>query len=281
MGIDIVESASSINAGRNLGLARTRQNAALERLSSGWRINRAGDDAAGLAVSEKLGAGLRSMEQALRNAGSGISLVQTAEGALGESASILGRMRELAMQSANGTLSSTDRAAIGNEFGQLGQELDRIAGSTEFNGTRLLDGSISSTDTAVALQVGTGNDPAQDRISIRIASATSSALGVGASQVSVGSQEGARDALASVDAAIAKIGSQRGELGAAQNRLSSTINNLKLSHENANAAWSRVRDTDFAVEAANFVKERIIARAGVAVLAQANQRTMTALELLK
>jgi len=281
MALTINSNIPSIDIQRTLSSTRNRLEQSLERLSSGMRINQAGDDTAGFAISEQLRASIRSMSQAVRNANDGISLIQTAEGGMNESSNILGRMRELAMQSANGTLGSSDRAAISNEFTQLGQELDRIAGTTEFNGTKLLDGSLATGGAAVTIQVGTGNVPAQDQIALQIGSATASSLGVDGSQVSVDTQAGAQNALASIDQAIQNLSSQRSNLGATQNRLTSSINNIMTGFENSNAAFSRIRDTDVALETSNYVNAQILSSVGTSLLVQANQSPLAALRLLQ
>lgn len=275
MALVINTNVASLNAQRNLNSTQLMMSKSMERLSSGLRINRAGDDAAGLAISQNMQANIRSMNQAVRNANDGISLVQTAEGALNETSNILQRMRELSTQAANGVLSSTQRSNIQVEFGNLQSEIDRIAAVTEFNGAKLLDGSLSGT----TLQIGIGTS-GNDTISVTISNAGVSTLSVSSSTTAVSTQAAAQASLTSIDAAIQAVSTIRGNLGAIQNRLQSTINNLQVAVENTSAANSRIVDVDVAAETANMTKSQILAQAGVSVLAQANQAPQLALKLL-
>ncbi|MDD5308904.1 MAG: flagellin [Deltaproteobacteria bacterium] len=272
MGLVINTNVASINAQRNLGKTEQSLNTSLARLSSGMRITVAKDDAAGLAISEKLRAQIRGLGQASRNANDGISLVQTAEGALNEVSNILIRMRELSVQAATGTLGDTERGYLQNEFDQLSQEIDRIAQVTEFNGTPLLDGSAS-----VSLQVGINNN-ASDRIDVAIGSISTADLGIGSTDISTAL--GGQGALDDLDSALSIVSQTRGELGAIQNRLATTINNLQTQQENLSAANSRIRDVDVAAETVEMTRSQILMQAGVAVLAQANQMPAMALQLI-
>jgi flagellin len=272
MAITVNTNVSSINAQRNLAKTGSALASSFERLSSGLRINRAGDDAAGLAISEDMKAQVRSMSQAERNANDGISLLQTAEGALGEVGGILGRMRELATQSANGTLDATQRGYVQEEFTALSEEIDRIGAVTEFNGTALLDGSAN-----VDLQVGI-NNTANDRINVSIAAMDTTGLGLAAADVSTAG--GAQTAIDSIDAAIDTVSGQRASIGAVGNRLQVTVSNLSSARENLSAANSRIRDVDVASETAELTRSNILQQAGVSILAQANQAPSLALSLL-
>jgi flagellin len=274
MALVINTNVASLNAQRNLNTTQLQLAKSMERLSSGLRINRAGDDAAGLAISQNMQANIRSMNQAVRNANDGISLVQTAEGALNETSNILLRMRELATQAANGVLSSSQRDNIQVEFRNLQQEIDRISAVTDFNGTKLLNGGLSAGTT---LQVGTGTTT-NDTVSVSVNRSDTSTLSVTANFVST--QGAAQSALTAIDAAIQSVSTARGNLGAVQNRLQSTINNLQVAVENTSAANSRIVDVDVAAETANMTKAQILAQAGVSVLSQANQSPQLALKLL-
>jgi len=274
MALTINTNVASLNAQRNLNTTQLQLNKSMERLSSGLRINRAGDDAAGLAISQNMQANIRSMNQAVRNANDGISLVQTAEGALNETSNILLRMRELGTQAANGVLSSTQRDNIQVEFANLQQEIDRISAVTDFNGTKLLNGALSAGTT---LQIGTGTT-SNDVLTVTIGNASATNLSVNANFVST--QGAAQSALTAIDAAIQLVSTARGNLGAVQNRLQSTINNLQVAVENTSAANSRIVDVDVAAESANMTKAQILAQAGVSVLSQANQSPQLALKLL-
>ena len=277
MALTINTNIASLNAQRNLSVTQGQLNTSLQRLSSGLRINSAADDAAGLAISENMRGLTRSMNQAVRNANDGISLIQTAEGSLNETSNILTRMRELASESSTGTVGSTERGYIDDEFSKLKSEIDRIANATEFNGTKLLDGTQSGS--GMAFQIGARNIDANDRITMKIGSAKAGDIGL--TGTSLATQTGAQSALDAIDTAIKNISSLRGGLGATQNRLQSTINNLQVSIENTTAAESRIRDVDVASESANMTRANILTQAGTAILSQANQSQQSALSLLK
>jgi len=274
MGLRVNTNIAAMTAQRNLGNVSSRLQGNFARLSSGLRISSAADDAAGLGISERMRSDIRSYGVAARNAQDGISLVQTAEGALNEASGILTRMRELSVQSANGTLSSTDRGTLNTEFGQLVEELDRIASSTNFNGVSLLDGNA----TSLSVQVGIGSDTTNDVVSVSIVDATASTLGV--SSLDISSSSGATAALDSIDTAISSISTSRGTLGAQQNRLDSTLRSILNVRENTSAAESRIRDVDVAYETADLTRNSILQQAATAVLAQANTQPQLALSLL-
>jgi flagellin len=273
MGLRVNTNVASLNAQRNLNNTTLSLNRSLERLSSGLRITRASDDAAGLAISESFRAEIRSLAQAQRNANDGISLLQIAEGALNETSSNLIRLRELAIQSANGTLGAAERTTLNAEFTDLREEIDRIAQVTEFNGTKPLDGTGSS----ITFQVGV-NATSNDRITVSGVNATASGIGIGG--LSIASAGVALSALAVLDSAISQVASLRGSFGTAQNRLESTIRSLSVSVENISAAESRIRDVDVASETATLTRNQVLQQAGIAVLAQANVSTQSALALL-
>jgi flagellin len=270
----------ALNAQRNVSKVQNNLGTAVERLSSGLRINSAKDDAAGLAISMKLTSQIRSLHQAIRNAQDGISVVQTAEGGMNEAHSILIRMRELSQQAATGTLASSDRTALNNEFQDLKSEITRISDTTEFNGLNLLDGTLSAA--GVSLQVGI-NNTANDRIAVTgstFGEMSASALGLSGTASSIETAANAQSMLSLVDSALATVSTRRGNLGGVQNRLGSTIANLGIAAENLSAANSRIADADFAVETANLTKNQIIMQAGIAVLSQANVLPQYALQLL-
>ncbi len=283
MGLRINTNLASLTAQKNLGRSQLALERSLDRLSSGLRITRASDDAAGLAISESLRAQIRGLKQAERNANDGISIIQTAEGALNEIGNILIRMRELGVQSSSsGSISNTERSFLQNEFSSLQSEITRIALSTKFGGRTLLDGSLSGAGNSVSFQVGIFNNSAVDRISLSIGNATSSALNVeaGSGGIAISTAASAQASLGSIDSAINSVASLRGDLGAAQNRLQSTINALQSSTENLSAANSRIRDVDVAAETAALVRAQVLQQAGIAVLAQANVSSQAALALL-
>jgi flagellin len=273
MALTINTNVASLNAQRNLGQTQGALAKSMQRLSSGLRINSAKDDAAGLAISDRMTAQIRGLNQAVRNANDGISLAQTAEGALQESTNILQRMRELAVQSANDTNDNSDRSSLNAEVTQLISELDRIAGTTEFNGKALLDGTFSSATFQVGADAGS-----TQTISMTIAGATATHLTV--SSVDISSQSGASAAITAIDSAITAIDESRGDLGAVQNRFESTIANLQNVAENLTAARSRILDADIALETSAMTKGNILQQAGVSILAQANQAPQLALSLL-
>lgn len=276
MGLRINTNIQALAAQRSLGNNRQAQESSLERLSSGYRINRAGDDAAGLAISERIRASVRSLGQANRNAQDGISLVQVAEGGTNEISNILVRMRELSIQGASDTIGDLERGFIHKEIIALKGEIDRIAGTTEFNGTKLLNGSAEMLE----VQVGLNNNPAEDRLVIdpKQQNVTLSALGL--DNISTETKVQAQENLDMVDRALNVVMSNRADLGAMQNRLQSTINNINIYKENLEAARSRIRDTDMASETSELTKQNILTQAGISVLAQANANPQQALKLL-
>ena len=273
MGIRINTNVSSINTRRHLANSTNAFNKSMEKLSSGLRINRAGDDAAGLAISESLKSDIRALDQASRNAADGISLVQTGEGAMDEVSSILLRMKELAEQSLNGTLSNTDRGYLNSEFSALKDEIDRISESTEFNGVKLLDGNGGSVNIQVGIGTGTSDTVAIDLGTAR----DTTQLGLSAT---IDSTSGATTAMDQIDAAISTVTSARSDFGAIQNRLESSIRNINMTSENLAAANSRIRDVDVAQETSRMTSYQILQQAGVAMLAQANASTGLAMNLL-
>ena len=279
MALSINTNVASLNAQRNLSVSQSQLNKSMQRLSSGLRINSAADDTAGLAISENLRGQVRSMNQASRNANDGVSMIQTAEGALNETSAILVRMRELAQQASTGTVGTTEKGYVQAEFSKLSSEIDRISKTTEFNGTQLLDGSISTTTTKMDFQIGTRNTT-DDRIGFTAGKMDSSSMGL-TSSIKVDTAANAQTALTAIDAAIASVSSTRGDLGATQNRLQSTINNLQVASENTSAAESRIRDVDVASETAIMTRNNILTQAGTSILSQANQAPQQALSLLK
>ena len=276
MGLRINTNVPSISAQRMLMKTKSNLNSNLRKLSSGERITRAADDAAGLAISENLKAQIRSIRQAKRNADDGISLIQTAEGGLSEVSNIVIRLRELAVQAASDTVGNTERSFSDIEFQQLKEEIQRISTASEFNGRKLLDG----TSGLVEIQVGAGNDPMQDRIKYDGSQVVSTLDSLGLSAETVSSKQGAQLALSTLDDALVRVNGVRANLGALQNRLSSVIQNLGVTEENFSEANSRIRDVDVAAETADMTKNNILSQAGVSVLAQANQAPNFALKLL-
>ena len=277
MGFRINTNVSSIAAQRALSRTNRDSENYLAKMSSGSRIVRASDDAAGLAISEKLKAQIRSTDQANRNANDGISMVQTAEGGLDEVSSILTRMRELAVQTASDTVGDTERGFTDMEYQNLKQEIERISQVTEFNGIKLLDGEGEMLD----FQIGVNNDVFQDRITYDVAAQNARIENLGVSELSVGNKAGAQESLDSLDAAIETVSSQRSALGAIQNRLISTSNNLEITKENLSAANSRIRDVDYADVSAKNATNNILNSAGTSVLAQGNANGQSALRLLQ
>ncbi|MCI8426249.1 MAG: flagellin [Lachnospira sp.] len=268
----VQHNLSAMNTNRQLGIITDAQAGATEKLSSGYKINRAADDAAGLAISEKMRSQIRGLDRASANAQDGISLIQVAEGALNEAHAILQRMNELATQAANDTNTSTDRDAIQQEINQLTSEINRIQSTTQFNTMNLLDGTFQGKNLQVGAISGQG-------ISISISNMDAASLGVSGLKVSSFSIAGA--AMEKIQAAIEKVSKQRSKLGAIQNRLEHTINNLDTSSENTSAAESRIRDTDMAEEMVEYSKNNILAQAGQSMLTQANQQTQGVLSLLQ
>ncbi|HTL12617.1 MAG TPA: flagellin [Bdellovibrionota bacterium] len=277
MGLRINTNVTALNAQRRLVGTRLSLDKSLERLASGQRINSAGDDAAGLAISENLKAQVRGFRQAKRNAMDGISLIQVSEGGLNEISNILIRLRELSIQAASDTIGDTERQFVDREFQSLKQEVDRIANITQFNGTPLLNGRAGIFE----IQVGTGNNPILDRIVYNgeRADASLDALKLGGE--SVATKQGSQLSLSVIDDALIRVNSIRADLGAMQNRLQSTINNLAITDENLSSANSRIRDTDMAEEVSEMTRGNILMQAGIAVLGQANQTNKAALGLLQ
>ena len=267
----VQHNLSAMNTNRQMGVVSSSLQKSTEKLSSGYKINRAGDDAAGLSISEKMRSQIRGLNKASSNAQDGISLIQVAEGALNETHSILQRMNELATQAANDTNTSVDRTAIRNEMDQLTSEINRIQSTTQFNTMNLLDGSFSSRN----LQVG-----ALSGQTIKISVTKMSASNIGVSGLSVSSNVKAGDAMSKIQLAIQSVSSQRSKLGAIQNRLEHTINNLNTTSENTQSAESRIRDTDMASEMVEYSKNNILQQAGQSMLAQANQANQGVLSLL-
>ena len=265
MSLRINSNIEAFNAHRQLAATSDRASKSMERLSSGYRINRAADDAAGLAISEKLRGQIRGLSQAQRNAQDAVSLVQTAEGSLNEVHSMLQRVRELAVQYQNGTLSTSDKAAITAEATQLASEIERIGKGADFNGIKLLDG----TGGTISFQVG-ANDG--DVIAVDTATLTDKVGSIDVSQT---------DAISAIDAAIGNVSSLRSSFGAVQNRLEHTLNNLSTYQENLTASESRIRDVDMASEMVEFSKNQILQQAGTSMLAQANQAPQSVLSLLR
>jgi flagellin len=282
MAVTINTNIAALNAQRHLSNTQIGLNKALERLSSGFRINHAGDDAAGLAISERLRAQIRSTNQASRNTLDGVSLVQVAEGGYDEVSNILIRLRELAVQSANGTISANDRGAIDTEYDQLTAEITRIAAVVKFNNVQVLNGNSAGAAVSFVLQVGIGTT-SNDTITISINPLKATALGSGAldlTALSLTSASGATDAITTLDSAIDAVNSSRATLGAVQNRLEATSRSLAVSVENLSAANSRIRDVDVAQETAELARYQILVQAGVSIAAQANQVPALALSLL-
>ena len=269
----VQHNMTAMNANRQLGVTVSSQAKVTEKLSSGYQINRAADDAAGLTISEKMRSQIRGLTQASKNAQDGVSCVQTAEGALTEVHSMLQRMNELAVKASNDTTTSADRGAIQKEVNALVSEIDRVSQSTKFNDQNLLDGTFSGKQ----LQVGADNKDEQ-RIGITIDEM--SASGIGVNGLDVSEVSGARSAITTIKSAIASVSDQRSALGAVQNRLEHTIANLDNVVENTTAAESSIRDTDMAATMVDYTKNNILQQAGQAMLAQANQSTQGVLALL-
>ncbi len=277
MGLRIATNTSALNGQRQLSITKTNLDKALERLSSGSRINHAGDDAAGLAISENLRAQIRGLRQGKRNAQDGVSLIQVSEGGLNEIGNILIRLRELAIQSASDTLGDVERGFADREFQSLKQEIDRIANVTEFNGTPLLNGKAGVFE----IQVGTHNNPVLDRIVYNGEKSDASLDTLRLGGESVATKQGSQLSLAALDEALNRVSSIRADLGALQNRLQSTIDNESINEENLSAANSRIRDTDMAEEVSEMTKNNILMQAGISVLGQTNSGASVALKLLQ
>jgi len=276
MGLRIYNNVEAQNAHRVLNNTNAQLGKAMERLSSGLRINRAADDAAGLAVSEVMRSQIRGMSVASRNAQDGVSMVQVADGALGNVGDMLQRVRDLAVQASNGTLTDAQRANLDTEVQQILTEIGKTGTDTEFNGIKILAGSVATAASAVTLQVGANGN---QTIGFTIATVSTSDLGI--SGIAVSSAASASAAIASLDAAISTVTTNRASLGAIQNRLEHTINRLGLTSENLQAAESRIRDADMAQEMIAFTKQQILQQSGTAMLAQANQAPQSVLSLLR
>jgi len=276
MGFRINTNIASMQAQTSLNKVNKESQDSFAKLSSGSRITKSADDAAGLAISEKLKAEIRSAKQADRNANDAISMVQVAEGGLNETSNILTRMRELAIQTASDTVGDSERAMSNLEYQQLKTEMDRISQVTEFNGKKLLNGEGQKYE----FQVGTKGDEFQDRIGFDASQVDATNESLGVSSLDISSKEGAQQSLANLDSAIEKVSGQRAVLGSLQNRLTSTSNNLQVYTENMSAANSRIRDVDYADETAKQARNQIITAAGTSVLAQANVSGQNALKLI-
>lgn len=274
MSLIVNNNPASVAAQRNLAINTLNLTRSVERLSSGLRVTRAADDAAGLGLSESLRAQIRSINQATRNASDGISLTQIADGAAATIGSLLSRLRELSSQSASGTVGNTERSYIDQEFVALRSEIDRIAQVTEFNGQALTSGSTISFSIAIGFRSGSGNT-----LSLNLNDITTTSLGL--SSVNVSTSANAASALANVDNAISAVATARAEYGSIQNRFEATIANLQVTSENLTAAESRIRDADIAYETSQFTKNQILVQAGIATLAQANALPQQALALLR
>ena len=276
MGLRIATNVQSLAAQRHLGLNTQSQRDSMERLASGSRISRAADDAAGLAISEKMKGQIRSIRQDVRNAHDGISMIQTAEGGMNEIGNILTRFRELSIQAASDTIGDVERGFVDKEVQQLKQEVTRISASTEFNGKRLLTGE----GDVLEIQVGTGNRPAVDRFGFDTEKTNVTLDHLGLDSISVLHKEDAQNAIDKIDDAVRTLVENRAELGALQNRLQVGVRNLGIYDENLSAANSQIRDTDMAAESAESAKFQILSQAGLSVLSQANQNNLMALKLL-
>jgi flagellin len=274
MSLFVSTNTASLNGQNNLSRSTGALQTSMQRLSSGMRINSAKDDAAGLQISNRLTSQINGLGVAQRNAQDGISMAQTAEGALQESTNILQRMRDLSVQAANGSNSVADRGSMNKEIVALQTELTRISDKTTFGDRELLSGSFSA---GVTFQVGA---KANETITVTIGDMDAAKLSVDAAVLNVNTQTGAQSAITSIDAAIKKVDGQRADLGAVQNRFEHTINNLANVQENVSASRSRIRDTDFATETAQMTKNQILQQAGTSILAQANQLPQAALSLL-
>ena len=276
----INHNMGAMNATRQMGINQTNAGKSMEKLSSGLRINKAGDDAAGLAISEKMRGQIRGLDQASANSQDGISMIQTAEGGLNEVHSILQRQRELAVQSSNDTNVGTDRTAIQTEFDQLASEITRISTSTEFNTQKLLDGASAGTAGVVKIQVGANAGQSVD-LDLTKVGVNATAVGTAVTGLTLTDQTGADAAITAVQAQLENVSAGRSYLGAMQNRLEHTITNLNNSSENLTAAESRIRDVNMAKEMSSFSKNNILSQAAQAMLSQANQQPQQVLQLLR
>ena len=277
MGLRINQNIAAMNSYRNLSVTEGQMAKSLEKLSSGFRINRAADDAAGLAISEGLRSQVGGLKVAVRNAQDGVSVVQTAEGALTEVHAILQRVRDLAVQAGNDSNNAAARTNIKTEVDSLADELTRIGVSTNFNGTKLLDGSA----TALTFQVGASNQAAESQVVVNLGTADIDAMGATIKALNFASASDALTSLTAIDTAIGTVSTERAKLGAVQNRFEHTIQSLNVAVENLSASESRIRDTDMASEMVNFTRAQILSQAGTAMLAQANQAPQGVLRLLQ
>ncbi len=292
MGLVINHNLMAMNAARSLSFSYSRLATSVQRLASGLRINSAMDDAAGLAIRELMRTDIRVLNQGVRNANDAVSMIQTADGALSVIDEKLTRMKELAEQAATGTYTSAQRLIMDSEYQAMASEITRIANATDFNGVKLLDGTLSGTGldgsagNQMKIHFGTGNSSAEDYYYIRINSATASALGVGnaigagTAGYTISTQAAAQTSLAAIDTAISTKDNIRANLGALANRLSNTVSNLTIQAENLQAAESRISDVDVALEMTEFVRNQILTQAAVAMLAQANALPQLALTLI-
>lgn len=276
MGLRIATNVQAINAQKNLYETGNEISSSMARMSSGYRINKSSDDAAGLAISENLKAQIRGFRQANRNANDGISMVQVAEGGLGEVSNMLVRLRELSIQAASDTIGVRERAMVDIEFQQIKEEIDRVAQTTQYNGTSLLNGLGGVLD----FQIGNYNDPMNDRISFNSQDKDSTLQGLGIFDIAALTKESAQNSLNMIDDALNYVSSMRADLGALQGRLQTTASILMTSDENFSAANSRIRDADIAAESTNLARNNILQQAATAVLQQANQHQQLALKLL-
>ncbi len=277
MSLRINQNIDAFNAYRNLSVTQGQMSRSLEKLSSGFRINRAADDAAGLAISEGLRSQVNGLNVAARNAQDGVSVVQTAEGALTEVHSILQRVRDLTVQAGNDSNNAAARTNIKTEIDALGDELTRIGTATNFNGTKLLDGSAS----ALTFQVGASDQATESQVVVDLSSADVGAIGTAIKALDVSSAANALTSITTVDTNISTVSTERAKLGASQNRFEHTINSVNVAVENLSASESRIRDTDMAAEMMNFTRSQILSQAGTAMLAQANQAPQSVLKLLQ
>ena len=274
MSLIVNNNPASIAAQRNLSINTASLQKSVEHLSSGLRITRAADDAAGLGVSETLRAHIRSINQATRNANDGISLTQVADGGASTIGNILARLRELSSQSSSGTVGSTERSYLDQEFGALRSEIDRIASVSEFNGQALLSGASNSFEVFVGFKSGAGNSLTLNLKDLDVAS-------IGLSSVNISTAANAQSALSNIDSAISAVASARADYGSIQNRFEAAISNLQVTSENFTAAESRIRDADIAYETSQFTKNQVLVQSGISVLAQANSIPRDALALLR
>ena len=275
MALVVNNNIASLNAQRNLGVSSSQLEGSVARLSSGLRITRAADDAAGLGISETLRAQIRSINQAVRNSNDGISLLQIADGGAEGIGNLLGRLRELAEQSASGILGSNERSFLDQEFVALRSEIDRISSVTEFNGVKLLSGTGNDS---LSIQIGFRSS-ANDTLSLSLNDLNTNTLNLASTNVSTSGN--ALDALSNIDSAISAVESARANIGSLQNRIDAAVGNLQVANENITAAESRIRDADIAFESAKFVRNQILVQAGTSILAQANTLPQQALALLR